>query len=405
MSPEDGTLKVVMPALGADDVAPSVNLIDAESLELVRTAFCLEEVSVPAGKYLLSSTLPTGERSLGVAEISPGEHEEVHLTFESSATVEPAEAAAELGSLGPPPLRQRMGAEPAPAVEAKPWFLRYLSRGPLGVKAARAQTEVEKTSEDGTVEFAVRVSGEEGVVFAQVAADGQVPQNVALPVNGRTSSQSCRLTVTSAAELTPSVSLPDNPLADAVARYIHSGALQEAASVPGQAEALLQQKMADPFGAALGGYALLRLHKLERLHDWSTNLASWFPWLPDGAIIAGEKAALEGNYEGAATYLCDAARRGLPAFADGFSMLVSRLREYGSPDALPPGVSKKLGREIAEHAERLLPLSPLVDFSRIMLAFPGARLDDPVGSQEPIASHDASEGWRRFSPSTGLLEP
>ena len=50
------------------------------------------------------------------------------------------------------------------------------------------------------------------------------------------------------------------------------------------AEALLQGKVANPVGAALGGYALLRLNELDRLHDWPDNLAAWFAWLPDGAV-------------------------------------------------------------------------------------------------------------------------
>jgi len=394
-----------MPALQSSDVQPTVNLIDAESLELVTTATCEQEVSVPAGKYLLSSMLPTGERSLGVAEVSAGQLEEVELTpAESAAEAAPAPAApapsAELESLGPP----STGAAAPPSVEARPWFVRYLSLGPLGLKDASGQTEVERVGEDGTVELVVRVSGEAGVLFAQVATEGQIPLNVALPVNGMTTSQSCRLTVSATDQLAVSVSLPENPLVDAVARYVYGGALQEAANVAREAEKLLEQKMADPFGAALGGYALLRLHELRRLHDWPTNLANWFPWLPDGAVVAGEKAALEGNYKGAAEYLCEAARRGLPAFADGFSMLVSRLREYGHPDAPPPGLPEELVDEVARHGQRLLPLSSLIDFSRIMLAVPGARLDDPAGSQEPIAPELGPDGWLRFSPSTGIIE-
>jgi hypothetical protein len=235
----------------------------------------------------------------------------------------------------------------------------------------------------------------------QVAAVGQVPENVALPVNGMTASDSCRLAVGTAGQLTLSVSLPDNPLVDAVARYIQTGALRQAARLATQAERLLEEKMADPYGAALGGYALLRLHELGRLHDWSTNLANLFPWLADGAIVAGEKAALEGDQVTAASWMGEAARRGLPAFVDGFSMLASRLREYGTPKAPPPGVSMTLAKELAEHADRLLPLTTKVDFSRITLAFPAADLADPARSQTPLAS-PPTRPWRRFRQSTGL---
>jgi len=397
MSLGDGSLKIISPTMAAQDFRPAVNVIDAASMELVTTALCDEEVSVPAGKYLLSSTLPTGERSLAVADVSEGQLEEVKLVTSELPAAGPAggEAAPALESLGPP----KAAARPAPTV--KEWFVRFACVGPEGVQDAKVETRVEKIQPDGRVEVELRVGGAPGVIFAQVAAVGHVPQNVALPANGRTRSDSCRLTVATEGQLTPSVSLPDNPLVDAVARYLHTGALQEAARLGTQAEKLLQQKMADPYGAALGGYALLRLHELDRLHDWSANLAKFFPWLADGAIIAGEKAALEGDQVTAAERMGEAARRGLPAFADGFSMLASRLREYGTPKAPPPGVSKTLVQELAHHAERLVPLTTAIDFSRIMLAFAAADLAEPAGSERPLASVP-TRPWQRFTPSTGL---
>jgi hypothetical protein len=401
MSAGDGSLKIVMPGLADQEIRPAVNIIDADSMQLVETALSDEEVSVPAGKYLLSSTLPTGERSLAVADVSAGELEEVSLAPAAEPPVaEPAESAApatpELESLGPPE-----GAAPSPAPTVEEWFVRYVCVGPEGIQDTGAKTEVEKIGDDGTVELSLRVDGAAGVVFAQVAAVGHVPQNVALPVNGMTTSDTCRLTVATSGQLTLSISLPENPLVDAVARYSHTGALRQAAHLATQAEKLLEEKMADPYGAALGGYALLRLHELGRLHDWSTNLANFFPWLADGAIVAGEKAALEGDQVTAATWIADAARRGLPAFADGFSMLASRLREYGTAQAPPPGVSDTLVEELARHAERLVPLAAMIDFSRITLAFPAADLGQPARSQTPLASAPTPP-WHRFTRASGL---
>jgi hypothetical protein len=400
MSEGDGSLKIVMPTLAAQDVRPAVNVIDANSMQLVTTALRDEEVSVPAGKYLLSSMMPTGERSLAVADVSEGEHEEVTLAEPPVAgPTEGAPATSALESLGPTTLEPAAAPPVAPALEE--WFLRYACLGPQGLEDTSVQTQVEKIGTDGTVQLTLRVAGVPGVVFVRVAAVGQVPQNVALPVNGMTASDSCRLAVGTAGQLTLSVSLPDNPLVDAVARYIQTGALRQAARLATQAEKLLEEKMADPYGAALGGYALLRLHELGRLHDWSTNLANFFPWLADGAIVAGEKAALEGDQVTAASWMGEAARRGLPAFVDGFSMLASRLREYGTPKAPPPGVSMTLAKELAQHADRLLPLTTKVDFSRISLAFPAADLADPARSQTPLRS-PPTRPWRRFTQSTGL---
>lgn len=396
MSSGDGSLKIVMPALAPQEVRPAVNVIDAGSMQLVKRALCDEEVSVPAGKYILSSTLPTGERSVAYADVSEGKREEVNLVaLEQLPVAGPEAAMPGLESLGPP----EPAPSPVPSVEE--WFLRFVCVGPQGVEDAGVETKVEKSGKDGTVELTLRPEGVPGVVFVQVAAVGHVPKNAALPVNGITTSGSCRLTVETTGQLTPFVSLPDNPLVDAVARYIHTGVLEEAARLAPQAEKLLAAKMADPYGAALGGYALLRLHELGRLHDWSTNLANRFTWLADGAIVAGEKAALEGDQVAAATWIADAARRGLPAFADGFSMLTSRLREYGSPENPPPGVSPALSTELARHAKRLVPLTTTIDFSRIMLAFPAADLAEPARSQTPLASAPPRP-WRRYTQSAGL---
>ena len=140
--------------------------------------------------------------------------------------------------------------------------------------------------------------------------------------------------------LTAEVSLPDNRSVDAVARYLQTGIPEEAAAVLDDAEPSSAED-GRPFGAALGGYALLRLGTRSRLHEWPLNLASWFPWLPDGAVIAGEKAAQEGNHALALGQLCEAAQRGLPVFADGLSLLTSRLKEYaGWPIRLPAPIRR-----------------------------------------------------------------
>jgi hypothetical protein len=412
MSPFDanaemGRVKVRLPELEAD-VRPTVNLIDSKTLELVTTAVAGEEVQVPVGQYVLSSTLPSGERSLGVADVSRGELEHVELAPETAQSpveaVPEAPQAPQLESLGPSTDQGETSAEAVKAAALEPFFLRYLGVNGDSVEPLDVATEVASGSGGGaTVDLLVRAPGYAGAVFVQLAARDEVPLSVALPANGMTGSQSCRVTVATK-PLAAAVSLPDSPLVDAVARYIHSGNLQEAANVATEAEELLRQKMADPFAAALGGYALLRLHELTRLHDWPHSLASAFPWLADGPIIAGEASALAGDHRLAVGLLCEAAGRGLPVFADGFSMLVSRLREYDQPDK-PPGVTPDLLAEVARHAKRLVPLTPLIDFSRISLAIHGGRLDDPLGSQEPIAEPAPAEGWHRFSPTSATVEP
>lgn len=92
-----------------------------------------------------------------------------------------------------------------------------------------------------------------------------------------------------------------HPEADLLLDYLQLGLFDDARIVAGsvdrQAEELLRQKAGDPVAAAAGAYALLYLGELDRLHDWTMNLADWFPWLPDGTVIAAEHRAREGDHD------------------------------------------------------------------------------------------------------------
>jgi hypothetical protein len=250
--------------------------------------------------------------------------------------------------------------------------------------------------EDGD-ETALRITPSGiGLVRAQFAVPGTVPLNVALPVYGMTSVQSCRVEVTvEETTIAADVTLPDNPRADTVARYLLTGNLREAADVLGNAEALLEQKMADPFAAALGGYALVRSRRLDLLHHWPRNLSGLFPWLPDGAAIAAEEAALEGDHAWAVRELCDGARRGIPVFTDGCAILMSRLREYAAAAKPPPGVTEDDLADVRAQLDRLQPLAPFMDFARVSLAYRACNPADVVGSQYAFVP---AEGWLRYDP-------
>jgi len=372
-------------------VRQPVNVIDAKTLQLVASPACDEAIELPEGTYLVSAVQPSGERSVGAVEVASDQTAELELGTAPATPPPPAPPAAPppatdaLEGLGPP-----AGADAAPV--ASGWFVRFHVQTPAGFEPDEPSYDV-TASEEGRVELRVRASGD-GILFAQVARIGEVPLTVALPIYGPTSSQSCRLTLAgSTGALTADVSLPDNPQIDAVARYLQSGHLQEAAGVIENAEMLLQQKMADPFGAALGGYALLRSGQLDRLHHWPRNLAGAFPWLPDGAVVAGEEAALEGDHATALGYVCEAARSGLPVFAPGFSLLAARLREYAGAPADAFGENGGLVVEAGQHLESALRVLPFVDFARVSFAFRGARVDDPGTSQEPFA---AGDDWKEL---------
>jgi hypothetical protein len=134
------------------------------------------------------------------------------------------------------------------------------------------------------------------------------------------------------------------------------------------------------------------------MHDWPANLANWFEWLPDGAVIAGEHARRLEDHETALSFLEVAATRGLPIFADGFSMLMARLGEYARCSTRPKGVTDEHVATASAHAERLSALAPFVDFGSLVLSVRGADPTDPAGSHRPLEQPSADEGWRRFDP-------
>ncbi len=53
-------------------------------------------------------------------------------------------------------------------------------------------------------------------------------------------------------------------------------------------ENALQRKLQSPVAAAIAGTVLIRCGALDQLHDWPRNLANWFTWLSDGAVLWAE---------------------------------------------------------------------------------------------------------------------
>ncbi len=397
----DGFLKVTMPSLAAD-IRPTVDVIDGSSLTLVASSR-EQLISIAPGRYLVTATMPTGQRAMDVVEIVAGKTEEVELGRAQFEVDVRGDTQPDLGPGVLAPL-ESPGAAGSAAASAEPaaWMVRFVSFAcAKSSRPVEPQVEVRTTKGPAQPELIVSAPNDRPML-AQVTLANDVPLNVAIPIARETLASSCSLTVELVQDrLQAGVSYLD-PRVDAIARYLNGGNLQEAAGIAPDAEGLLGQKLADPFGAALGAYALLRLGELERLHHWPRNLASRFGWLADGAIIAGEEAAREGEHGVAVDYLCDAVRCGLPVFADGFSILVSRVREYAGATSPPPGVTARAHAEVKAAADKLLPLTPYMHFARVSLAFHGADVEDPAGSQRPITPR-AGEGWRRLDQSSSTL--
>jgi hypothetical protein len=121
--------------------------------------------------------------------------------------------------------------------------------------------------------------------------------------------------------------------ADAAAAFLARGDFYAAESLAPwaeQAEEMLQSKMRDPYGAAIGAYLLLRLERFDLMHDWARNLANWFEFLPDGCILwACQLLRQGGDAQEARKYLEKAHQRGLPVFTEGLRLLSQILPRMG----------------------------------------------------------------------------
>ena len=174
------------------------------------------------------------------------------------------------------------------------------------------------------------VSGGDAPLVAQlVQPDGRV-QNLALPVSSMTMAR-----LVASREASGDIRLEaylQDSASSMLLQYTGAGLSTTAArptqAIAENAEQLLARKDADPIGAAVGAYAILRVGAIEQLHDWTRNLRVWFPWLPDGAAICGEHLARQGRFEEAFDAFLEVPVRGLPLFSDGLFYTVERLKLY-----------------------------------------------------------------------------
>jgi hypothetical protein len=219
----------------------------------------------------------------------------------------------------------------------------------------------------------------QGTVFVQLLQTNFAPITVAAPA-AQGPSTTMKWVRLPAGNWSLDVHLA-NAVADLLVHYRAQGYARQAAATLDSphldAEELLRGKMADPVAAAVGGYALLRFADLPRLHDWTDNLYQWFP-LADAASIRGEHLARLGEHAAALEAFLTLSDRGLPAFTDGFSYALDRIRLY-----LEAGTLAAPTPERAEHVHALLKrLAPIVDFGRPLLTFTA----DPLEHLEPSGS-------------------
>jgi hypothetical protein len=167
--------------------------------------------------------------------------------------------------------------------------------------------------------------------------------------------------------------------ARALLEYLDAGLLVEAALLADSpavtAESLLYDKREDPVAAAAAAFALLRMGEIERLHTWTSNLSTWFPWLPDGLVAEAEHAAREGRHEDALRLLRQLPERGLPLLSMGLTYAADRLRMYVRLN--PADV------ELRRQLDQLARYALATDFAEPVTTFHGDSPDSPHPSDQP----------------------
>lgn len=364
-----------------------------------------EEIELESGAYVVSAALPDGARPTRLVEVEEGETSEVVLeqTGPTDLPMDPEEL------LFGMELRYRYR---TPSEVLLAWVKRLPARlaalrEPVHARVAHVERQAGEEGDtslgeaprvigghkhEGRSELSLLVEPPSGLSVAQFGLRGEVPTNVMLPLHADDPIAACKLRVTyGRGRVEPVVVPTGSPEIELIAGYMRTGQVEAAAEVAVQAERVLLGKLMNPIGAALAGYALLRLGDTERLHHWPENLANWFQWLPDGAVVAGEQAAREGDEDRATEWFATALDRGYPIFTDGFSLIAARLREHAHSDELPEPL------RLREDAfRRLIRMVPYVDFRQVVVTFEGLDADDPTASQQPLPRwpRRRSQGWK-----------
>ena len=275
------------------------------------------------------------------------------------------------------------------------WYLRFLTWTPGGLRyRPEIITPAVEVDDVGDGSVVIMMHGHNSVAqYAQLrTADGR-SLVIALPISTYAYfSQACWLHVrVSETALGAVVRLPDQSM-DTYAGYLTGGRPDHVVHLAPSAEQLLMGKMQNPIGATIGGYALLKLNELDRIHDWADNLCRWFDWLPDGAVIAAETAGRRDEDDHAYELALTAVGRGIPLFSEGLSVLGNRIPRLLLDEDLPADARQKL----QEAAQPVLSLCPTAEFGALATTLHIDPDPDEV---------TAETGWRQFVRAASPQDP
>jgi hypothetical protein len=232
-------------------------------------------------------------------------------------------------------------------------------------------------------------------IIAEFAVQGLTPVMLVVPAFGSSRSDRCTISLTASRhDLEANVTFVSPDLA-ALAAYVEAGDIRGAAAIASALPRTFRDKSRDPVFASLCAYVLLRRNEQKALGVWTDVLAEGTEALPDAAIISGEHWARQGKHNKAVRQFLVAMDRGLPLFADGFSLLASRLRRYLQYEPSEMPYDRAFRGCIRDAETRYLALAPRVSATSAVLTLRGAGFDlthSKAADQEP---HEGTHGWHR----------
>lgn len=319
-----------------------VRISDA-SLQLVRRAKLNEEVPLKEGYYVASAVLPHGEEIEKLFEVT-GDDRDALVALQTEAWNPSSETGLVADSAPESKRETRKYIEvgswkglhtPAHAQSEAPVVTLYSGnllrdndrpresrviafddegRADLEVMGGLPNTLRSRFSDGSEFLVSLPISDQEPA-YVELDEDATGPQVRVVPYNRRTALQ---------------LSYLASDLIEQAGRvFALDDAMQPSPELAEQVD-MLQGKLRAPIAAAIGGYVLHMRGELEPLSGWVHNLANWFEWLPDGAILHAEHLARQGRHEEALEWFMGVQDRGLPIMSYGFRLMLKRMSEYAS---------------------------------------------------------------------------
>jgi hypothetical protein len=338
----------------------------------------VHSLEVPSGHYGVRITLPSGDaltESVPTTDQLPPEerNQPSRIGLEDLSPHEYLQTAAMLSDL----VKDADLDLDSPAFVSS--WARLWQRDPFGAWTIRSWEGAGEWNREG-VNYQVTTTPP-AMSFFQLGGP-QVPwQLVAIPPG--TASISVLASRDAAGPQLGVVAASANARAQSVLSYLTSGSIGAAREVAETAEELLYGKLDDAFGAAVGGYYLLRTHNLARLHEWAKNLADWMPWLPDGAVIRAWQLIREQQASTSVDasvlaegrrYLLEASRRGVPLVTEGLRLLLEGLSLFDRE-------TQRSDHEIATALQRTRAFITAADLTAPTTTFLGTSPDEPTAER------------------------